>query len=443
MGKFFGTDGIRGVANRDLTCEVALNAGRACAGFFKNDDNSRLFIARDTRVSGTMLESAFAAGAMSMGCNVISGGILPTPGVSLLVRELNCTFGVVISASHNPVQDNGIKLFSKDGYKLTDSQELEIEKMMSADFENLPVGIEIGSFDFDGSAKKRYSDHIIKNISCDLSGLKIALDCACGASGDIAPDILKSMGAQVFSINTQLDGKRINVNCGSTNMDALRELTLNNKCDLGIAFDGDADRCLMIDENGNTVDGDKIIAMSSIYLKELGRLNNNNVVTTVMSNMGLEIALRDHGIELVRAGVGDRYVIEKMKEFGAVIGGEQSGHIILHDFNTTGDGPLTACFVAGILKNKKQRLSELASVVKQLPQVLINVKAKNKNALSSDEKIASEIEQCEKNFAGKGRVLVRPSGTESLIRVMIEGENKDAINEAAQKIANLIEERLN
>ncbi len=442
MGRYFGTDGIRGVANLELTCELAMNAARAAASFFKNN-NAPLFIGRDTRISGTMLESAFVAGALSVGKNVFSAGIIPTPAVSFLTRELACSFGVVISASHNPVGDNGIKLFSGDGYKLPDSSELLIEGMINSGWNGLPVETGVGNLQLFDSAPRRYVEHVKKSVNCDLSGLKIAIDCACGAGFDVAPKILRDLGAQVLAINTEPDGARINVKCGSTDMAALAGLTVENECHLGIALDGDADRCLMVDEKGNKIDGDQILALLALYMKELELAGSGKLVVTVMSNLGLELAMREHGIELLRTSVGDRYVIEKMRECGALVGGEQSGHIILQSFNTTGDGPLTAAFVASVLKKNGGKFSELARIFTPLPQVLLNVKASRKKDFTEDRFITAKIAEYEKSFDGKGRILVRPSGTEPLIRVMVEGENDEKINSAARTLASLIEERLN
>lgn len=440
MRRYFGTDGIRGVANRKLTCELALSVGRACASVFGR--SARLFIGRDTRISGQMLANALMAGAASMGMGSVDGGVLPTPAVSLLTRHCGCEIGVVISASHNGIEDNGIKIFSKDGFKLPDAVEDRIEEMMDSPFDDLPTGTGIGMTTVCSDAGEIYVNRTAECVGADLKGMRIALDCANGAAAKLAPELFRRMGAEVSAINDERDGSRINVRCGSTNMTALSALVVEKGCDMGAAFDGDADRVLFVDSSGRRVDGDQIMGLIALDLKSKGRLAGNVVVSTVMSNMGFELAMKDKGIDLVRTKVGDRYVVEKLRELGASIGGEQSGHVILSEWNTTGDGMLTAAAVASIVRASGRGLGEIADLFEPMPQILVNVRVASKDGWESDPEISAAIAGHSAALEGRGRVLVRPSGTEPLIRVMVEGESGDEIRAAAEDIASVIKGRL-
>ena len=437
MGKFFGTDGIRGVANKKLTSELALSVGRACAVVF--GAGSKVFIGRDTRISGSMLEQAFVSGATSMGMNVIVGGVLPTPAVSLMTRILKCDIGVVISASHNGINDNGIKIFSSEGFKLSDELELKIENLIEQKFDDLPIGTGIGTVKYDFEAGDIYIKHILDSVNLDLSGLKIAIDCAYGASYALAGKLFEKAGAEVVVINNECDGSKINVSCGSTNLSKVSELTVKEKCNFGVAYDGDADRVLFVDETGSPVDGDQIMGMIALDLKSRNELNNNILVSTVMSNMGFELAMKEKGVEFLRTPVGDRYVSLEMRKRNASIGGEQSGHIILSKYNTTGDGMLTSAVVASIIKRSSRPLSEMSEIFKSIPQVLINVKVEDKEAWKKSEEVMSLIDFYSKQLEGRGRILIRPSGTEQLVRVMVEGNKDEETKEIANKIASKIE----
>ncbi len=437
MGKFFGTDGIRGVANKKLTSELALSVGRACAIVFGK--GSKVFIGRDTRISGSMLEQAFVSGATSMGMNVIVGGVLPTPAVALMTRTLKCDIGVVISASHNGINDNGIKIFSSEGFKLSDELEAKIEELMEQKFDDLPIGTGIGTVQYDFEAGDIYIKHILDSVKTDLSGLKIAIDCACGASYALAGKLFKKAGADVVVINNECDGSRINVSCGSTNLSKVSDLTVKENCNFGVAYDGDADRVLFVDENGTPVDGDQIMGMIALDLKSRNELNNNILVSTVMSNMGFELAMKEKDVEFLRTAVGDRYVSLEMRKRNASIGGEQSGHIILSKYNTTGDGMLTSAVVASILKRACKKLSEMSKIFTSIPQILINVKVEDKEAWKKSKEVTDLIDHYSKQLEGRGRILIRPSGTEQLVRVMVEGNKDEETKEIAGKIASKIE----
>ncbi|KRQ87164.1 Phosphoglucosamine mutase [Caloramator mitchellensis] len=446
MGRMFGTDGVRGIANTELTAELAYKLGRAGAFVLTEGAHKpTIVVGRDTRISGDMLESALVAGIMSVGAHAICVGVVPTPAVAYLTRLYNADAGVVISASHNPVEYNGIKFFNKDGYKLPDEIEDKIEEYINNNLEGIPapIGEDLGIREFKNEAIEDYIKFLKTTIDVDFKGLKVALDCAEGASYFAAPKIFEELGAEVYVIHNNPNGKNINKKCGSTHMEELREFTVKNKCDLGLAFDGDADRCLAVDEKGNIVNGDFIMTICAKDMKERGKLDFNTLVVTVMSNLGLDIACQKEEINTVKTKVGDRYVLEEMIKNGYKIGGEQSGHIIFLDYNTTGDGILTALQLTAILKKSKKKMSELASIMKELPQVLINAKVSNdkKDAYLKDEVIISEINKAEEKLSGRGRVLIRPSGTEPLVRVMIEGENINIIEKMAKDLATLIEER--
>jgi len=446
MGRMFGTDGVRGIANTELTAELAYKLGRAGAYVLTEGAHKpTIIVGKDTRISGDMLESALVAGIMSVGAHAICVGVVPTPAVAYLTRKLGADVGVVISASHNPVEYNGIKFFNKDGYKLPDEVEDRIEEVIKNGLAEVPspIGEDLGVREHREDAAEFYIEFLKEVAGTRLDGMKIALDCAEGASYYIAPKVFRELGAEVYVIHNNPNGKNINKNCGSTHMDELREFTVKMGCDLGLAFDGDADRCLAVDEKGNVINGDFIMTILASEMKKQGRLDKDTLVVTVMSNMGLDIACQKEGIKTVKTKVGDRYVLEEMIKGGYKIGGEQSGHIIFLDHNTTGDGLITALKIVATLKNSGKKMSELASIMKELPQVLVNAKVSNekKYAYTEDEVIVAEIEKLEKMLEGRGRVLIRPSGTEPLVRVMLEGENQEEINEMATRLAKLIEER--
>lgn len=448
MGRLFGTDGVRGIANTELTVELATQIGRACATVLTKHKKKRakIVIARDTRVSSSMLESALVAGICSVGCNVELLGVLPTPAVALLVNEYHADAGVMISASHNSAQFNGIKLFPSTGYKLSDDVENEIEELILDYPEKIQLcdPFNIGKVYKKTSAHLDYIDHLLRTVKGDLSGLKIAVDCANGASSRIAEILFSNLNVLPYFLNASPTGTNINYKCGSTHMESLKNYMLAHKCELGIAFDGDADRCLFLDENGALIDGDQIMAIIAKYLKDSQRLPEDTIVTTVMSNFGMHQFARENGINLVCTSVGDRYVLEKMVKFGYIIGGEQSGHIILSQYAQTGDGLLTAIQVLKIYKESGLKMSQLASVMKKMPQVLKGIKADilGKSLLKTDEKIKSKIKEINDRLGYDGRVLVRASGTEPLIRVMLEGKDKKLIEKYCQEICKVIKERL-
>ncbi|AGB18193.1 phosphoglucosamine mutase [Thermoanaerobacterium thermosaccharolyticum] len=447
MARLFGTDGVRGIANKDLTPQLAFELGRAGAYVLTEcSRRPKILIGRDSRVSGDMLQSALTAGLTSVGAEVIDAGIIPTPAVAYLTRFYKLDAGVVISASHNPVEYNGIKFFNKDGYKLPDEVEDKIEKIINENIDlPTPTGLDVGNVIESKSAQRDYIEFLKSTINCDLKGLKIVLDCAYGASSTVAPILFHELGADVILYGSHPNGEKINVKCGSTNPKVLQEIVAGTGADVGFAFDGDADRLIAVDEKGNIVDGDHIMAMCGIHLKSRGKLNKNTVVVTVMSNIGLDIALKQNGIDVVKTKVGDRYVLEEMVRNGYSIGGEQSGHIIFLDHNTTGDGEITALKVAELLVSSGKKLSELSGVMVSYPQVLINAKVKNelKHKYMDDEDIAREINKLEKEMQGEGRVLIRPSGTEPLVRVMVEGKDQEKIESMAKELASLIEKKLN
>lgn len=445
MGKFFGTDGVRGVANVELTPELAYRVGRAGAYVLTKQTNhaAKIIVGMDTRISGDMLEAALTAGICSVGAHVVSLGVVPTPAVAHLVRKYEADAGVVISASHNPVQDNGIKFFNSQGFKLRDDIELEIEEYMTNKWENIPrpSGDAVGAREVCANAVEDYVDFLISTTDIKLDGIKIAIDCANGATYKAAPLALKKLGADVSAIHTQPDGLNINLNCGSTHIDSLAGYVKKSGADIGLAFDGDGDRCLAVDGSGEFVDGDVIMAICGSYLKECGRLKNDTIVATVMSNLGLfQMGEREH-INIERTKVGDRYVLECLLEKGDCFGGEQSGHIIFFDYNTTGDGILTAIQLITTLKKTGKTLAEAKGIMEVLPQVLVNARVDNKrkNEYLSNETIRGEIEKLEAKFAGDGRVLIRPSGTEPIVRVMIEGRDRSVIKKEAERLARLIE----
>jgi len=448
MGRLFGTDGVRGIANKELDSLLAFNLGRIGAYVLTEETHHRprIAVGKDTRVSGDMLEAALVAGICSMGAEAVVLGVLPTPAVAYLTRHLGLDAGVVISASHNPFEYNGIKFFDSKGYKLSDELEDRIESLLQNPENGIanPTGAEIGKRTEVDNAVHAYVDFLKKTIDTDLRGLKIAVDCANGASYIAAPSVLADLGAEIVVINNKPDGKNINVDCGSTHPEALKKLVLESGAHVGLAFDGDADRLIAIDNRGQIVNGDHMLAIFAKHFKAKGVLKNDTIVGTVMSNLGLEIALRREKCKLVKTKVGDRYVLEEMMNNGYNIGGEQSGHIIFLDHNTTGDGLLTALQLLSIVKESGKKLSDLAAIMTELPQVLVNarVKNENKNKYMEDKEIAAMVAELEVKLKDKGRVLIRPSGTEPLVRVMLEGENESKIREDAEKLAKLIEEKM-
>ncbi|MGL5640810.1 MAG: phosphoglucosamine mutase, partial [Paraclostridium sp.] len=419
MGRMFGTDGVRGIANTELTAVTAYNLGRAGAYVLTEGTHKpKILVAKDTRISGDMLEAALVAGILSVGAEAVILGVVPTPTVAHLTREYNADAGIMISASHNPVEYNGIKFFDNKGYKLPDELEDEIQRVIETNFEGVPspTGHDLGKSTIDVGALDEYIEFAKSTIPVDLKGLKVALDCANGACYKAAVKAFRELGAEVYVINDNPDGTNINENCGSTHPEELMDYVIRKKCDLGFAFDGDADRCLAVDEKGNLINGDVVLTLCAKYLKDLGKLKDNTLVVTVMSNLGLDIACKKEGINTIKTKVGDRYVLEEMVKDGYVLGGEQSGHVIFLDYNTTGDGLVTALQVASIRKRSGKTLSELAGIMKELPQVLVNAKVPNekKNIYLEDAEIIESIKSIEAKLNGVGRVLIRPSGTEPL-----------------------------
>lgn len=448
MGRLFGTDGVRGVANTELTGELAYNLGRAGAYVLASESlhMPRILVGKDTRKSGDMLEKALVAGICSAGAEAVIAGFIPTPAIAHLVREHKFDAGVMISASHNPAEFNGIKFFNSEGYKLSDAMEDRIEAIILNNAEQIPSpqGANIGITSELVTAVDDYVEFAISTIKGDLKGLKIAMDCANGASYITSPTAVRKLGADLLVINNDPDGLNINKDCGSTHLSMLKNFTRDNCCDVGLAFDGDADRVLFVDENGELIDGDKIMAIIGLYLKNKNLLKNNTIVATVMSNLGFDIMAKENGINLVKTVVGDRYVLEKMLEGDYTLGGEQSGHIILRSFNTTGDGLVTALQLLAIMKESGKKLSELASVMTTFPQVLKNAKVCNNKKYNylDDPIIAQKCSELEETFHGEGRVLIRTSGTEPLVRVMIEGREQEYITNKAIELVKIIEERL-
>ncbi len=442
--QLFGTDGVRGIANmHPMTTEMAMQLGRAAAYVFKHDDRrSRIVIGKDTRLSGYMIENALAAGICSMGVDVLLVGPLPTPGIAFITSSMRADAGVVISASHNPYQDNGIKFFARDGFKLPDELELQIEDLIFSDRMNSlrPTAEDVGKAFRVNDAIGRYIVFLKHTFprELDLTGLKIVLDCAHGAAYRVAPAVLEELGATVFAYGIQPDGTNINAGCGSTHPEVISAAVREHGADLGIALDGDADRCIFVDEHGNEVDGDHIMAICSIDMIKRDALPQNTVVGTVMSNLGLDIALRQAGGRVVKTDVGDRYVVEEMRRGGYRFGGEQSGHMVFFDHNTTGDGIISALQVLAILQKSGKPLSELASVMTALPQVLVNVRVNERRNIDELPEIGKLIEKVESRLGDSGRVLIRYSGTEPLMRIMLEGQDQGEITGMADEIAQLV-----
>lgn len=449
MSRLFGTDGVRGVANVELTVDLAMKLGKAGAYVLTKENKHKptLLVGCDTRISGDMLANALNAGICSVGANVVFAGVLPTPAVAYLTRSGRYDAGVVISASHNPMEFNGIKFFNGEGYKLSDSLEDEIQEYIERDMAGIPKvsGADVGKTVYDFELEKEYIEFVKNTVPVDLSGLKIVLDCAEGASYRTSVKAITQLGAEVTATHVSPTGININAGCGSTHLEDLSRSVVEAGADVGLAFDGDADRLLAVDEKGNVIDGDKLMAICAVHLKEQGRLKKNTIVATVMSNMGFFIMGKEQGITIEQTKVGDRYVLERMLEIGASIGGEQSGHIIFLDENTTGDGLLSALHFLETMVHSGKKASELAEIMNVLPQSLVNAKVPNnkKNSYMDYPEIAAAIEETEKRFNGEGRVLIRPSGTEPLVRVMIEGKNQQEIDEEAKKLARLIVDTLN
>ena len=453
MRKYFGTDGIRRIANTELTPELVYKVAKAGAYVLSKhtDHTPTILIGRDTRISGTLIESAMTAGFLSYGANVKLLGVIPTPAVAYLTRKLNADASVVISASHNTFEFNGIKFFSNKGMKIPDTLEEEIEEVMeSGKLEELTAKNEkIGTSEYRLDLmdeyvyffRKNFDDNIDKYINDDFV---VGIDTANGATYQVAEKVFKALGIKYKIINNNPDGININQNCGSTHLENLKKFVVENKLNLGIAYDGDGDRCLAVDENGNEIDGDKLLAIISTNLRKKGKLNKDTIVATVMSNLGLNKFARDNGLELLQTKVGDRYVLEEMLKDGFNLGGEQSGHVILLDYNPTGDGILTSLMLIQTILEEGKKASELADMVKLYPQILVNAKVNSdkKYQYKEDKEINDAIDKLEKEFAGNGRVLIRPSGTEPLVRVMIEGEDQEYITKKAQEIADLIENKL-
>ncbi len=442
--KLFGTDGIRGTSNAwPMDAETALKVGMAAAiQFNRGDHRHRVVIGKDTRLSGYLIEPALTAGFISMGMDVILVGPLPTPAIAMLTLSLRADLGVMISASHNPYEDNGIKLFGSDGYKLFDSTETEIEARLNSDMTaDLADPAHLGHARRLDDARGRYNEYIKQTFpyGLRLDGLKVAVDCANGASYKVAPEVLWELGAEVIPIGVDPDGVNINKGCGSTDMDAMRSLTVTHGCDLGLSLDGDADRVLMADEKGDFVDGDQMLGLIAKDWADSGRLQGDGIVSTVMANLGLEQYLQSLDLEMVRTQVGDRYVAERMRKDGYNVGGEQSGHIILSDYSTTGDGLIAALQVLAVIVNSGKKASEVCKVFEPLPQVLVNVKFNGGRPLE-EKSVQKAIKDGEDRLAGCGRLLIRPSGTEPLIRVMAEGEDEALVKAVVGDIAGVIEQ---
>jgi len=444
LGRLFGTDGVRGVANLELTPDLAFHLGQAGAYVLsKEHPHPRIIIGKDTRISGDMLEAALIAGICSVGADVLRVGVLPTPGIAFLTRTLNVSAGVVISASHNPVQDNGIKFFSSTGFKLPDAIEDEIEAVYQSAEKpwDVPIGGEVGRVIEIQDAERRYLDFLKKTVG-RLDGLKVVLDSANGAASQVGPKVLEELGVEVIPICNQPDGVNINAGCGSTHPEALQKAVLEHKADLGLANDGDADRLIAVDENGKVVDGDFIMLICALSQKANGKLVKNALVVTVMSNLGLRIALQKAGIEVFETQVGDRYVMEELIRTGAKLGGEQSGHIIFLEHNTTGDGLLTALQLLSVIKEQGKSLAALASQMQRLPQVLINTRVEDKERSMNHPEVLKKVKEVAKVLGENGRILVRPSGTEPLVRVMVEGSDQNQLKTLAQSVIDVINQNL-
>lgn len=446
MGKYFGTDGVRGVANSELTPELAFKLGRF-GGYVltkSSKEKPKVLVGRDTRISGEMLENALAAGLLSVGAEVMRLGVISTPGVSYLTRVMSAEAGVMISASHNPVADNGIKFFGSDGFKLSDDQEAEIEALLDAETDDLPrpTGGDLGSITeyFEGGQK--YIQYLKQTVDEEFDGIHVALDCAHGATSTLATHVFADLDADISSMGASPNGLNINEGVGSTHPEALAKLVLDKGADVGLAFDGDGDRLIAVDEKGTIVDGDQIMYICAKHLKSEGRLKQDTVVSTIMSNMGFYKALEEHSMKSVKTAVGDRYVVEEMKKNEYNLGGEQSGHIIFLDYNTTGDGLLSGLQLVNIMKITGKKLSELANEMTIFPQKLVNIRVTDKHGVTDNALVAEKIAEVERDMDGDGRVLVRPSGTEPLVRVMVEAPSAEACEEYVERIAAVVREEM-
>jgi phosphoglucosamine mutase len=438
--RLFGTDGVRGIANRDLTPELALTLGRAAGSVLGG--SGRIVLGRDTRISGPMLEAALTAGLCSAGLDVALAGVLPTPAVSFLTIEEAAIAGGMVSASHNPVDDNGIKFFSGQGTKVPSQTELAIEAAMESPSELLPVGTAVGSAEAIAGAADRYVEHLVSTVRTPLRGLRVIVDCAFGAGWETGPRSFGLAGASVIPMNAEPDGSRINVGCGSTCLGPLARRIVEEGADLGLALDGDADRMLAVDERGEVIDGDRILALAAVRMADAGELDRNLVVTTVMANLGLQRALSDRGIEVLTVPVGDRFVSEAMLEAGAVLGGEQSGHIIFGAHSRTGDGILAGLQLASLVAQAREPASELVHLFESFPQVLINVPVTSKDALDSAAPLWEYVERLEEQLGQEGRVLLRASGTEPIVRVMVEASDEAVARSSAESLANVVRDQL-
>ena len=445
MARLFGTDGVRGIANEELTPLMAMQLGQAGAYVLTKQTQHKptIMVGCDTRISGDMLANALMAGVCSVGANAVYVGVIPTPAVAYLTRKYKVDAGVVISASHNPVEFNGIKFFNGDGYKLSDELEDEIEALMKNKMSGVkfPTGSGVGKVKYRNDAREEYINHAVQSVPVEIKGMKIVVDCAEGASFYTSVEALKDLGGQVIAIHNNPDGTNINANCGSTHMQELQARVVYEKAQVGLAFDGDADRMLAVDENGNVVDGDQIMAIIGNHMKIQGKLKHDTIVATVMSNLGFYLMAKEQGLTIEQTKVGDRYVLERMREIGASLGGEQSGHVIFLEENTTGDGLLSALHLLQVMVETGKSLSELASIMSVMPQALVNAKVPThkKDKYMEYPEIAKAIEELEAKFAGEGRVLIRPSGTEPKVRVMIEGKDQKVIEQEAKKLADLIQ----
>lgn len=442
MGRLFGTDGVRGSANKDLTPELVFALGKSASLVIAQQHGkgrASAVVGRDPRASGEMLEAALIAGLATVGVDVLKVGVLPTPAIAYLTQYYKADLGIVLSASHNVFSDNGVKFFSKDGKKLPDEVEDEIEKNLDTKVPH-PTGSEVGRVKEMADAYEAYVSHLLETINLGaLKGLKIVVDCANGAASEVAPDVYHRAGAEVIAIHNSPNGLNINENCGSTHMQSLIDTVKKEKADLGIAHDGDADRCLAVDELGNIIDGDHILALLAKDFKDNSKLSSQTVVSTVMANLGFKFAMKEQAISIIETQVGDRYVLEAMEEKNFVLGGEQSGHVIMRNYSTTGDGLLTALHLMNAVTNQKKPLSELSKIVKKYPQILINVSNVDR-AKIGNEKLQNAVKEAEKQLGNKGRILLRPSGTEELIRVMVEAETQNMADSIAKQIAEVVKQ---
>lgn len=445
MSRLFGTDGVRGVANSELTPELAFKLGRAAALYFGREATvPKIIIGRDTRLSGTMLEAALAAGICSAGGNAHLLGVIPTPAVSFLTSKMGAHAGVVISASHNPFEDNGIKFFSSTGHKLPDALEDEIAAIVAApiDYANGPKGSSVGQVIPEPGMGNLYIEHIVASADTRLNGLKVVMDCSNGANSEIAPAVLRTLGAEVIPIFNQPNGININNGCGSTHLEALQKKVVECGANVGVANDGDADRCLVVDETGTPLDGDQMMLICALELMKKNKLKDNVLVVTVMSNIGLHKAMKEHGGRCVKTGVGDRYVLEEMIKEGYELGGEQSGHIIFADYAKTGDGILTAVKLLGAMVKNNSKLSQMGTLMQKYPQTLLNVRVGNKNGWEDKQAIKDVIAHYQEELGEDGQILVRASGTEPLIRIMAEGQNQNQLEKIAEEIAIVVRAEL-